>query len=498
MRSACLCLLLPGLILAQDLGDTLDEALQRASGGGFWGSVLVAREGEVLLARGYGQADYLTAPNGTATLFELASLSKQITATAVLALVEDGELTLDTTLGELFRRLPEDKRGLTVAQLLHHTSGLSPNIGVAYSSPLDTGPWMASVLAAPLAATPGARFSYSNVGYALLAAIVEKTSGKSFEAYCKKRLFERAGLERTGFIGDEKLLEDEDVSARLAPGAPDWTAVRWHYGWGYRGMGGVVSCIDDLLRWDRALRGDKVLGEEARRMLFDPELEGYAGGWLVETTPQGTRKAHHSGSVQGYRTLMLRWLEEDACVVLLTNDQGDIYGLAEVLEQHLFPSPELRARLDLAGYALGPARQVDDVALAWRVVAGEAGVAVELLDADADHALATITLPAGYERKLRAELSAAIEARRRDDEGAPAAYEGGVYLGVYGERTEVELDEQLELVVFPQYTGMGADGERVVDKRVTLVLKDPVHRMWPVMVKMNVAGAWELLRQLGD
>jgi CubicO group peptidase (beta-lactamase class C family) len=260
MRALLLCLLAPlaaagdGTVVLGEEGAALDADVQRASGGAFWGVVLVAKGGETLLAKGYGNADYASRPNAPDTLFEIASTSKSFTAAAILKLEMDGKLRVDDPIAKHLKGVPKDKRGITIHHVLTHTSGLSPNVGVPYASTVSRPEFIRFVLSKPLESAPGEKFAYCNSAYALLAAIVEEVTGKSFEEYSRKKLFEPAGLVDTGFIGDEAL-DGARVTVRRERLRPGATARDWFWGWGYRGMGGVVTTAQDLLRWDRALRG---------------------------------------------------------------------------------------------------------------------------------------------------------------------------------------------------------------------------------------------------
>jgi CubicO group peptidase (beta-lactamase class C family) len=298
----------------------IDAAVLRVGKGAFWGTVLAARRGEVLFAKGYGAADYRERPNTPESLFEIASASKQVTATAILRLEQRKKLRTGDSLRKYFEDAPKDKEKVTLDHLLHHTSGLSPKLGVPYDWAGTRAQYAKRMLAEPLVETPGKKFSYSNVGYALLAAVVEEVTGGSFEDYVRKELFAPAGLEDWGFIGDERLIESDRVTVRKAEDMqPDWTAAKWWYGWGYRGMGGVVTTALDLVRWDRALRGDRILNAAQRAKLHTPALEKYACGWFVEPGERGCTKVHHSGGVRGYACQIARWLEDDVLIVVLSN-----------------------------------------------------------------------------------------------------------------------------------------------------------------------------------
>jgi CubicO group peptidase (beta-lactamase class C family) len=299
----------------------VDGAVGRAGGDDFWGTVLVASGGKVVYAKAFGFADYEKKPMAVDSLFEIASASKQFTATAILKLEQQKKLKTSDTIDRFFPKVGKDKKKVTVDHLIHHTSGMSNQIGMAYGWPGSRDEYVDVMLSHALLSEPGEKFLYCNAAYAILAAIVEVASKQTFEEYCRKELFAPAGMKDTGFINDRELVKTgRATTRRMKDGQPNWTAANWMYGWGYRGMGGVVSTAHDLLAWDRALRGTKVLGDAAKKKLYAPELERYACGWTVEPGDRGGTKVSHGGSVGGYHTMIARWLDDDLVVVVLTND----------------------------------------------------------------------------------------------------------------------------------------------------------------------------------
>lgn len=157
-------------VVEGSLGRKLDQAVWKGSRGDFWGAVLVAKDGEILLAKGYGEADYDERPNTANTLFEIASTSKQFTPAAVLRLHQDGKLKVTDAIAKHLRGVPKDKRGITIHHLLAHTSGIPGNAGVPYASKMARKQYVKHVLAQPLVSEPGTIFAYNNAAYALLAA----------------------------------------------------------------------------------------------------------------------------------------------------------------------------------------------------------------------------------------------------------------------------------------------------------------------------------------
>ena len=267
----------------------LDAFLARQEKAGFSGSVLAVRNGETVVDRAFGLADRgRRIPVTTATAFDIGSVTKVLTAATVLRLAEEGELRLDDRIGRFLPEVPRDKRSITLRQLLGHRSGLPMNPEHPFAD-LTRDEAVREALALPLAFRPGARTGYSNVGYALLGAIVERASGERFERAMRRRVFEPAGMSRTGFTG-EKRWRARDVAigygneTRLGRNAPDTYRVRWPL----KGAGGVVSTTGDLGRWIKAVHAGRIVRASSVPLLYRlsvgptppglPPLYGYSGG----------------------------------------------------------------------------------------------------------------------------------------------------------------------------------------------------------------------------
>jgi CubicO group peptidase (beta-lactamase class C family) len=298
----------------------LADYLARCEAHGFSGSVLVAKDGKVLLAKGVGLADEKTKePNTEHTLFEIASATKQFTAAAILRLCELGKLEVEDPISEHLPGVPEHSAAITIHQLLTHTSGIprangkgrGDDLARAVRDYLDEGP----------KTKPGERFGYWNGGYALLAGIVERCSGQTFMQFCAEHLFEPAGMRDTVFTGDEAP-KGRAAAVGTSGRGPSRGALEHPYGsfaWQYRGMGGAVTTVHDLFLWHRALSGDRVLSAASRKVLFEPALEKYACGWFVTRTDAGRTCHSHGGSVRGFVCDFRRYPEHDGCVVVLSN-----------------------------------------------------------------------------------------------------------------------------------------------------------------------------------
>ncbi len=285
------------------------------------GSVLLARGGEVLVAKGFGPANReWDAANGVDTKFRLGSLSKQFTAAAILLLEQRGQLRLEDPLAKYLPGFPRADR-ITLHQLLSHTSGLAnfnqlPDYwekNLHHLALREVIDWFKDQ---PPRAQPGESWNYSNAGFTLLAAVIEKASGRDFAAFLRDELFRPLGMTATGVD------EHEEILGRRADGyVRDENGVKRV---SYRdmafmnGAGSIYSTVGDLFRWDRALRTQKPLNGTSLERLFTPVKEHYACGWFVDQR-FGRRLISHSGDITGFRCDMQRFVGDDVTVILLLN-----------------------------------------------------------------------------------------------------------------------------------------------------------------------------------
>ncbi|MFW6202489.1 MAG: serine hydrolase domain-containing protein, partial [Gemmatimonadota bacterium] len=313
----------------------LERDLRRLVPFGFSGAVLVTEEGRPFHAGGYGFADRGDGvPNTAATVFDIGSLSKQFTAAAVLALAERGRLSVDDSIPVHLPDVPADKRGITLHHLLTHTAGLPAFHDTAGDFQVMTRERAErAILDAELAFEPGGGWAYSNSGYTLLAAIVERVADRPFEAVLRGLLFEPAGLERTGLYFEPRL-RDAPIARGYSDATDEGSPLEWtgtEELWALIGNGGVLSTAEDLARWDRALGEGAVLGAEARDRLFAPHVEvreglHYGYGWYVEDGgdgPAGAGPVVRHGGANDF-SFAARWrhhADRDLLVLVLLNRQ---------------------------------------------------------------------------------------------------------------------------------------------------------------------------------
>lgn len=306
---------------------------------GLSGSLLIAGEAGPLLTGYYGVADPATGtPVTERTVFDIASLSKQFTATAILALQDDGRLDAGDSIGAHLRSVPDDKAAITIHHLLTHTSGLVDPDEPPRPAPTTSEQAVAFILSLPLDDAPGASYAYSNVGYTLLAAIVEVASGTSFADFLRARLFGRAGLESTYVSWDTQ------IGAPVAVGIGAYEG-RFRSGdprdrpddWLRRGPGGVLSNVTDLYRWGRAIEEGRILSDRARPLLYEPhtpaeaDFLSYGYGWRIQRTPRETGLVWHTGWDEAFSAVYRRYVDENRTVIFLSNTSVDLTPVREVV-----------------------------------------------------------------------------------------------------------------------------------------------------------------------
>jgi CubicO group peptidase (beta-lactamase class C family) len=308
-------------------------------------SVLVLRDGQALVRRGYGMADLEAGTTaGAQTSYRLASLTKQFTAAAILLLAEDGRLSLDDPVKRWLPSLPAAADTVTLRQLLSHTSGLvdyEDHIPDGFEGQLHDADVLRILEGQDRTYfPPGGAYRYSNSGYALLALVVGEASGLDFATFLRERIFAPLGMDDTVAHQDGV----DEVAHRaygysLADGR--WRRTDQSPTSAVLGDGGIYSSIDDLASWDAALYDARLLTDRSRALMFAPatatdetDVAHYGFGWRLD---RGT--TWHSGESVGFRNVIVRWPEERLTVVVLSNrDAPEPYPLALAIAR-LFRAP---------------------------------------------------------------------------------------------------------------------------------------------------------------
>jgi len=301
-----------------NIGRTLDSLFTVYSDSGFAGSALVAEHGTVTLEKGYGYADKAKKTlNTPATLFNVASLSKQFTAYSILLLERQGKLRTDDYISRYLGPFGDQRDSATVHQLLAHTSGLmNRNATLDYST---RSKFIQSVKDAKMDSEPGTQYRYSNAGYSLLAAIVEIVSGVPFEQFLLDHVFSPCRMQNTGFpwetrINRTLLATGYDRDGNPLPVQADI--------WAARGPDNVVTSVQDLYRWMLAYDDRQFMPDEIKKKMLKDYVPGRSAlGWNKKTTSRHTRFYHKGGGRPDFESQIIWYPDDDVTIIFCINNR---------------------------------------------------------------------------------------------------------------------------------------------------------------------------------
>lgn len=307
--------------------DAIAEQRIEADGPGV--AVAIVRGGEVLHARGYGYANLeWRQPIAPDTVFCIGSLTKPFTATAIMLLERDGTLRLDDPITAYLPDYPMGEQPITIAHLLSHRSGIANFVTQPHfwerTAQLDHTPQELLPLITDLSPNfaPGVRYSYSNSGYCLLGLIVEHVSGLPYGDFLRQRVFAPLGM------ADSHYMLHEAINPRRASGY-----ARTSRGWEHPSRfsmtlpyaaGGLGSTLEDLIRWDQAMREHALLDAGTERRMREPQRlndgrsEDYGLGWALSDF-RGRRVVHHAGGVPGFSSFCGHLVADDTTIFVLSN-----------------------------------------------------------------------------------------------------------------------------------------------------------------------------------
>ena len=288
----------------------------------FSGAILVAQDGKVILARGYGLAnEEMEIANTPAIRFRIGSITKQFTAAAILKLAEQGKLRVTDPICKYLRDCPATWSAITIHQLLSHTGGIPnftalPTYLPAMHAPVTNDQMIARFRDLPLDFAPGTKWSYSNSGYFLLGVIIEQASGEGYESYLKRHFFEPLGMPGSGYDRHQPILRHRATGYSFFNGARVNSP--------YLDMsqpaaaGALYSTVEDLYRWNEALFGGRALSPQSFQAMTTPVLNRYGYGVIIGEVLQ-RRSVSHSGGINGFNTFLIRYLAEKVTIVVLRN-----------------------------------------------------------------------------------------------------------------------------------------------------------------------------------
>ncbi len=307
----------------------IDEIIQVYTGQGrFQGSVLVARDGEVIYRKAFGSADIDRGIDNTPeTRHRIGSIAKVFTAAIILQLVDEGRLELHTAIAAYLPAFRRDfAERITLHNLLSHRSGVRSEpqgrIDRERDTPFTLDDLVQLANASGLLFDPGTRYRYSDIGYNLLAAIIEQTEGKPFDVVLRERILDPLGMRDTGLVYLDPNPQDRATSYnRMSWGETDRVP---NFDESFAvGAGGMYSTVDDLYRWCQALDGSALLSARSRTRMLTPDSGNRSYGWGSGAFEKGdgteSTLAYAYSGIRGAASVMFRLADERHLVVLLGN-----------------------------------------------------------------------------------------------------------------------------------------------------------------------------------
>jgi CubicO group peptidase (beta-lactamase class C family) len=337
--------------LSQDHAAKIQEVLELAHKYQlFNGTALVAENGRVVYKGGFGMANMEWGiPNTPDTKFRLGSITKQFTATLIMQLVEQGKIKLD---GKLSDYLPDYRKDtgekVTIHNLLTHTSGIPSYTGLpnffqdVSRNPYKVADFVKKYASGNLEFEPGSKFSYSNSGYFLLGAIIERVTGKPYEQVLKENIFDPAGMKNSGYDHHDTIISKR-ASGYVKTGNGYINAPYLDTSIPYA-AGSLYSTIEDLFLWDQVLYTDKLLSAQSKQLMYKPFLENYAYGWGVTNASfkqngQPVQVITHNGGINGFATNIARYPDGKNLIVLLDNTSQNVQPLNDTIEKIIYNQP---------------------------------------------------------------------------------------------------------------------------------------------------------------
>ncbi len=299
------------------LGKKLDDFLTEQFKNGFSGAALVVANGEKILYKGYGLADRANQyPNKATTLFDAGSIMKDFTDAAILKLEAAGKLSTEDPISKYLPDIPKDKQSITVHHLMWHASGLPDNHSPHDDTAMSFAKAMETIFAKPLRFEPGTERQYSNSGFTVLAAIIEKVSGLSYLDYIEKEIIQPAGLTEWAYFGQKDRMQSDNIAIAydgIDRGAYNDPHQRNSPHWQILGAGGICLTLEALYRFSKAIKVGKVMPSAATKKFLEKYNPASTGKFGTPTRFFG------GGSDVGFTMICLDFPEENAYVLMASN-----------------------------------------------------------------------------------------------------------------------------------------------------------------------------------
>ncbi|MBX3118900.1 MAG: beta-lactamase family protein [Fimbriimonadaceae bacterium] len=318
--------LIATFVRADALDDLVSAEMQTEHISGI--AIGIVKDGKLIERRNYGLANRETCvPVGSQTVFRIASLSKAFTSAAVLMLADEGKVRLDEPVKTYVSDVPTEWAGITVRHCLNHISGIPDVSRTKWDITKDytEAEFFELFKGLTLESKPGEKYAYSNFGYSTLGILVHRVSGKPLWEFVKQRIFEPLGMTNTYYYQPELSLKPFAVGYEYEEGKFELGVTKRPMI--YSGSGGVMSCVEDLAKWDAALRSGTLIKQSIKDpwwtagKLNDGTSTSYGMGWMLSNR-NGLKNVHHTGTTPGFTAMICRYLENGITVIVLRNGLG--------------------------------------------------------------------------------------------------------------------------------------------------------------------------------
>lgn len=295
----------------------------------FMGSILVAQNGKIILAKGYGMANLKKRiPNTAETEFRIGSVTKQFTAMSILMLQAKGKLNVQDHICKYVSECPKDWKPITIYELLTHTSGIPnftsfPNYRKLQIQQTTPTQLLNDFKSKPLNFKPAAKFEYSNSGYEVLGYIIQRISGESYRNFLQQHIFGPLGMKNSGYDSSHPTSRNHAkgyISTNNGYRPAQFVNMTVPYS-----AGALYSTVQDLYTWDRTLEASKMLPKPLHEQMFAPHVAigksgrvHYGFGWMI-TYEFGHKEYFHNGGIQGFTSVNSWFPNQHAYVIVLNN-----------------------------------------------------------------------------------------------------------------------------------------------------------------------------------
>jgi len=321
---------------------TIDEKLIERD---FSGVILVAKNDSILFNKAYGKKNnQKNGLNDLNTVFDICSITKQFTSAGIMKLSMQNKISINDKLSKYFETVPNDKKNITIHQLLTHTSGLTEGIGGDYDTVTEEE-FLSQVFSSKLLSPVGDEFHYSNIGYSLLGLIIEKASGMDYESFLNLEIFKPSKMNHTGYVIPD--WKNNEVANGFLNGAEakkpneeNWSEQGPYLN--LKGNGGILTRASDLLLWSQAIRDNTVLDEATTSKYLYPHFQFnglytyYGYGWGIENNNSEDKLVLHGGQSDLFATDMWIYPKKGITIIVLSNKSEEyVYSIARKISNFL-------------------------------------------------------------------------------------------------------------------------------------------------------------------